>query len=369
MPNSLIKQLHFAGGKNANVLLQTNELSYVEVFYEENAHKDIFTVDLKTLAVEHIASEELSVTYVGDISTNQLYRCFISKGSFEFSSLQDKEQYRFSLLSEKETVSFVNVEENTLFLKTHNFSNNGDTIYQTYLYDIDANEFYVVEDDLLNEAVYLPCIISKNNKQYFAFESSKFSSYEIPEIRMKFNADIATNMVLYCELAAIYEEILQKRNIAWNKVDMCKSEGYIHFLGVAEENLIILNVDPTKKESKINTRSVEGNIVSSVTIPQVIRWYIKGSQYVYVSWENDVVNLFDSSGKLIGAPINTLSVHSKDGDIELNEVVGITENEVVFGATNHIDGRLTQMRVTFDIADGNSSVYNASFLYCKGLLL
>ena len=213
-------------------------------------------------------------------------------------------------------------------------------------------------------------LLKKNNTLFLVFASSKFIPYEIPQIREELSEETATNSVFACEIDILMKSVLEKKEISWKELDRANVEAnkneYIKLLDVVDEDILVAHVDEPKQESKIIRRTLEGQVISSITLPHVVKYCIKYHEHLYISRWYNVIRLFDANGNMITDPIDVspyTATEDSDQTTALSSVLGITKDKkVVFDAEKKVNDQWKHIRMLFDINTREFSEHDSPIL-------
>lgn len=85
----------------------------------------------------------------------------------------------------------------------------------------------------------------------------------------------------------------------------------------------------------------------------------------YVSWTESKLAVYDLKGNLF-SEIHTDDFYKNNEEIELNSIVSIVNENIIFDATDYSMENEKQIRVLYNVAEKAYKVYNSSFVMDNG---
>lgn len=330
----------------ASVLLKEIDAYYIAAQRVDEEYKAIFKYSKLSGAPTRISSDPFDTHYVCDAQQKKIYKVMVDGKKFVVNGVNFKYDQTYVLSTSNETIGSICIVADYMFVKTQ-VASSDDT--WCYLIDLNARQCTPFEDSIFSDAVHCPYLLKHDLSPYFLLEDLKFAPYELAEIRKKFDSTMSTNKILAIPMTKLYSCVTSGIPIEWKVYESAPSNTYITILQVDNDWVRILYVDEISHTSKIVVKTLGGELIKELIVPDVVTSFVYESDDIYVAWHKASAAIYDSSGRSIGEiPLNGLM----DGgyEIQLNDIATVLDKRyAIFDATACNEEDSYQIRAIYDI--------------------
>lgn len=239
-----------------------------------------------------------------------------------------------------------------------------------YMIDLFSNEILQIRNKECLESYHVPYILKSNENIKILVEDAKIFPYELRELESCAGYDFVSNKVLAISMDEFVKSVKGQESMPW-EVIISRDEwnfDYVQVLKVQENTIIVACRDEIKNCTRVRWLDIEtGHVNKDVVFCCEITDVLKknGIVIAYVSWTEKKLAVYDSSGKLI-SEIFTDEFYKNNNNLELNSIITIVDEKLIFDARDYKTDDEKQIRVLYDVLKKEYTVYYAPFIMYNG---
>ena len=334
---------------------------------EDDASKILKKFNFGEKEIEILAVNSENAKYIEDTDQNIVYVVDII-GHYLFITQFEHFQNKYELETCREVVAEVYCKYGIFFVKTVEETCDGEQDVRLYMVDLRSNKILQIQNRESLESYHMPYLLKCSGDLKILVEEASVFPCELKELNACEKLGFYSNKVLVVSCEHFIEAVEKHKEISWEQIISYDEEKgcYVQVLATQDNEVILTCTDENQKHTKAMWINVETkNLAKKVNFNCEITDVLQNNNVVvgYASWTDEILEVYDLEGDLVSG-IYLDEFYRENDTLELNDIVALTNEKIIFDATDYGEVDERQIRVVYDLAEKKYQVYYAPFVMC-----
>ena len=307
-----------------------------------------------------------NVQFVCNLKHTNVWAIETEEEYLKLTVLPENNVHSFKLSGNEEFIVGAAAGNRFLLVKTCEHLPNDGQIIRVYLLDIENEILMNTSDSVMIHSYHMPYILICNGEESIVAENAEVYPYELKEAR-KGKLHSYTNDILMVSVENLILSLAQSEEVKWNTIRSAKENHFLQILHTTDSIIYYSEVDMEETQTFLGRYHLlrDSDEILSVIENRVDKAVFENSMLRYAyKWngENEKIDVYDAKGGII-AKIDYSEMTVDNEDLELNDILSILDEKyVVFEATDYKEDDPRQIRIVYDIMNGDFFTYSSPLI-------